>query len=418
MSTKRILLVDDDPLVLRLYREGLSHYGAEIATASDGMAAVQALHATKPDVVILDLMMPRFSGVDVLKFIRSEAKLKQLPVVVLSNSYMNELAADAAALGVQKALLKVRCTPALLMRIIDDVLMGRAETEQAAPLLAVPERKPTPPPTPAPPSHVKPASPAPAPPPNSPAPLPVDARRSFLDGAKDTCTALRSLYQYFSNAANPTEREPRLQNLYRKVHFVAATAALAECRPLAQMTSALEALLFELFDKPAGASPSVLRTIAATIDFIPLLFDCARDADFDVPPLPQAMVVDDDPLNNRLVVAALRRAHLEARSTDDAMVGLQWLKEQRFDLVLLDIEMPGMNGFELCRRLRSLPGYQHTPVIYVTGHNDFETRTKSVLSGGDDLISKPVFPMDLAVKATALLLKRQMKASQPKNPST
>jgi CheY-like chemotaxis protein len=89
-------------------------------------------------------------------------------------------------------------------------------------------------------------------------------------------------------------------------------------------------------------------------------------------------------------------------------VGLQWLKERRYDLVLLDIEMPGMDGFELCRRLRTLPGYQKTPVIYVTSHSDFESRAKSILSGGDDLISKPVFPMELAVKAVALLLKRQM----------
>ncbi len=87
---------------------------------------------------------------------------------------------------------------------------------------------------------------------------------------------------------------------------------------------------------------------------------------------------------------------------------MQWLEESRFDLVVLEIAMPGMNGFDFCRRLRALPGYQKTPVIYVTGHADFENRAKSVLSGGDDLITKPVFPMELAVKAVALLLKRQV----------
>jgi CheY-like chemotaxis protein len=76
-----------------------------------------------------------------------------------------------------------------------------------------------------------------------------------------------------------------------------------------------------------------------------------------------------------------------------------------FDLVLLDIEMPGMDGFELCRRLRLLPGHQKTPVIYVTSHDAFENRAKSVLSGANDLISKPVFPIELAVKAVSHLLK-------------
>jgi CheY-like chemotaxis protein len=76
----------------------------------------------------------------------------------------------------------------------------------------------------------------------------------------------------------------------------------------------------------------------------------------------------------------------------------------------LDIKMPEMDGFELCHRLRALPGYQKTPVIYITGHSDFETRAKSVLSGGDDLISKPVFPLELTVKAVAHLLKRHVSA--------
>ena len=132
-----------------------------------------------------------------------------------------------------------------------------------------------------------------------------------------------------------------------------------------------------------------------------------READVEAPLSARALVVDDDPLSNRLVVAALQRAQLQARSTDDPLVGLQWLKENRFDLVLLDVEMPGMDGFELCRRLRQLPGHQKTPVIYITVHSDFENRAKSILSGGNDFISKPVFPMELAVKVVTVLLKRQ-----------
>ncbi|MCX6892373.1 MAG: response regulator, partial [Verrucomicrobia bacterium] len=101
------------------------------------------------------------------------------------------------------------------------------------------------------------------------------------------------------------------------------------------------------------------------------------------------------------------RAGLDARSTDDPKAALQWMQEKQYELVVLDVQMPGMNGFELCRRLRLLPGYLQTPVIYVTAYNDFENRAKSVLSGGDELISKPVFPMELAVKAITQLLKKQ-----------
>jgi CheY-like chemotaxis protein len=406
----RILLVDDDPLVLQIYQDGLGQLGAQVTTAGDGLAAIRALRDHKPDVLVLDLMMPKFSGVDVLKFIRSEPTLKALPVVALSNSYMNELAAEAARLGVQMALLKVRCSPSILLDSIHDVIAGRVSSEDTSLLLAIADPNP-----PNPPPLVRPAAPVPpaaAPPSESSqtttAEFQAKARHSFLQNARATCTTLRNLCQAFTGATKPAERAERLQALCRKVHFIAATAGLAQCHRLAQMASAFEALLFELSDRPAAVSPSVLRTIASTVDFLALLFDCARDAEPEPLRSAHAVVVDDDPLSNRLVVSALQRAQIQARSTEDPSVGLQWLKERHADLVLLDIAMPGMDGFELCRRLRKLPGYEKTPVIYVTVHGDFESRAKSVLSGGDDLVAKPVFPMDLAVKAVALLLKRQL----------
>jgi DNA-binding response OmpR family regulator len=120
------------------------------------------------------------------------------------------------------------------------------------------------------------------------------------------------------------------------------------------------------------------------------------------------LVVDDDPLSNHLVVAALRRARLEARAAENPLIGLELLRQRTYDLVLLDIEMPHMTGFDLCRKLRTLPGYARTPVIYVTAHSDFESRSKGVLSGGNDLIAKPVFPIELAVKTVTHLIKSHL----------
>ena len=408
-----ILLVDDDPLILRLYRDGLTRLGAQVAVAPDGLAAIQALRAARPDVMVLDLMMPRCSGVDVLRFVRSDPKLKTLPVVVVSNTYMKQMAAEAAALGVEKALLKVSCTPSILLSTIKEVLAGESGSSEASDLLAAPKPSLPVPPAPAPvaPRPVKLPEPAPVEAKPSAAEFQAKARRDFLQNAPATRAAIRSLYHAFVTESRPAERDLRLQDFYRKLHFVSATAGLAKCHHLAQMACAFEALLFELIGKPDAIRPSMLRTIASAVDFLVLLFDGAREADLDAPLSAKALVVDDDPLSNRLVVAALTRAQLQARSTDDPLIGLQWLKETHYDLVLLDIEMPGMDGFELCRRLRTLPGYQQTPVIYVTSHSDFESRAKSIMSGASDFISKPVFPMELAVKAVAYLLKRETPAA-------
>ena len=207
---KRVMLVDDDPVVLRIYQDWLSQRGMQVDTAPDGLAAISALRASKPDVVVLDLMMPKLTGVDVLKFIRSEENLEDLPVVVLSNSYMNQLAAEAATLGVQKALLKVRCSPSVLLGTINEVLTGEASGEDASHLLAVPDQSPAAGPSPTGPDPAGRAAPAPAPGKTKPTTdeLNAKARHTFLRDARATCTALRSLCQAVIDCAQRGRAQP------------------------------------------------------------------------------------------------------------------------------------------------------------------------------------------------------------------
>jgi CheY-like chemotaxis protein len=96
---------------------------------------------------------------------------------------------------------------------------------------------------------------------------------------------------------------------------------------------------------------------------------------------------------------------------DDPIVALQLLEATPYDLVLLDINMPGMTGFELCEKLRRFPHSKNTPVIFITGHNNFDNRKQSVLSGGHDFITKPVSPSELVLKATIHLLKSPARHS-------
>jgi DNA-binding response OmpR family regulator len=173
------------------------------------------------------------------------------------------------------------------------------------------------------------------------------------------------------------------------------------------MASAFEALLFGMMDDLTRFEPSMARTTSMGVQFMQELLGRPHDLRPASARIPSALVVDDDRLSNRLVVSALRNAQLQARSTEDPEMALKWLQEKPYDLILLDVEMPGMDGIELCKRLRLLPGYEKTPVIYVTIHSDFETRTRTALSGGNDLIAKPVRPAELAVKATMHLLKNQ-----------
>jgi CheY-like chemotaxis protein len=141
-----IFLVEDDTVVVQVYRAKLLREGFGVEVAEDGLVAVKMLAAMKPDVVVLDLMMPRFNGVDVLKYIRSTPALKDIPVIILSNAHMTRLAQEAAAIGAERALLKSSCTPGKLIEVINDLLSGKAAETDTSHRLAVrtPPAKPPP----------------------------------------------------------------------------------------------------------------------------------------------------------------------------------------------------------------------------------------------------------------------------------
>src|SRR6516165_7534438 len=122
---KRLLLVDDDAVLTRFYRDRLSAHGFQVNTAANGATALSFLRGAKPDLVVLDLAMPELSGVDLLRFIRSVPKLERTPVVVLTNTYLNDFGRQAATLGIQKAFNKSECSPSVLMAAIDEILDPR-----------------------------------------------------------------------------------------------------------------------------------------------------------------------------------------------------------------------------------------------------------------------------------------------------
>ena len=135
---KNILLVEDVPELIALYREQLSGAGFEVLVAEDGLTAMKMLHHSKPALVVLDLMLPKFNGAEVLKFIRTSPELKNVKVLIFSNAYMTEIADRAAALGADASLMKVNCTGAQLIKAVNDLLNGDDMTKQ-------PESQTTPP---------------------------------------------------------------------------------------------------------------------------------------------------------------------------------------------------------------------------------------------------------------------------------
>ncbi len=135
---KTIFLIEDDAVIVHVYRTRLLREGFQVEVAEDGLAALKMLPTVNADLVVLDLMMPKLNGVDVLKYIRSTAALKSMPVIILSNAHMNELTLAAAAVGAERALPKASCTPGQLVNVINNLLHGVTTNPEPSGRLIVP----------------------------------------------------------------------------------------------------------------------------------------------------------------------------------------------------------------------------------------------------------------------------------------
>jgi CheY-like chemotaxis protein len=110
---------------------------------------------------------------------------------------------------------------------------------------------------------------------------------------------------------------------------------------------------------------------------------------------PRALVVDDAPDVAEMVGMMMRVAGYEVETALSAPDALDLARSGRFDVVISDIGMPGMNGYELAERLRLTPGYDAVPLIAVTGFTMYEDRARALTAGFDDFLAKPINTYDL-----------------------
>jgi len=402
MNGKKILIIDDDEAIAGIFQNRFQAEGFRVQLADDGESALALLKNEPPDLVVLDLGLPGMNGVEVLKSIRARAETQALPVIVLSNSYLVNLVKAAWKAGATKCLTKTDCTPRHLLEIVRATLadsMSRpgpgaaagATTSAASTAIPVSAQNS---------AGAREQQPL--------AESDTDSQTrligSFLVRARQTVATLRQRLQAFAKAWNPNLRTDELFQLYRLAHSLTGTAGLIGFRKITHMANALEALLKELDNKPTNVTLSVIRTIASAVDSLARLLDEASHPRAETAMAPMIMVVDDEIISRETICSALQKAGLRAVSLDDPSLALRVLEQNRFDLVFLDVDMPGQDGFGLCEKIRKMPTNRATPVVFVTSHGDFANRARSTLSGGNDFITKPFLLLELAVKALSRIL--------------
>lgn len=196
-----------------------------------------------------------------------------------------------------------------------------------------------------------------------------------------------------------------LLDMYRVLHTLSEGPARWESRAAARLARTMESYTEELQAAPEDISSSAMRTVAQGIDLLAHLFERHTPGLDETGSAPFVLVVDDEPLSRRLANLGMERAGLTHLSLDTSTEAVELLQRQRFDLILLDMHIPDLDGCELCRRLRKMPLHAVTPVVFLTGQNDLEARAKASLSGGTDFIGKPFHGGELAVKALGHILR-------------
>lgn len=388
---KKILIVEDDQIVANIYCNKFSVEGYRVEVAYDGQAGLESLRKFRPDAVVLDLMLPKMTGVELMKKVRAESDFEKLPIIVFSNTYLTNMVQDAWKAGATKCLSKANCSPKQLVEVVRDTLTASGGS-----------------PAPEPSRATAPAHPAANRAPDADAAFQAGLRKPFLDALPATLTEIRAHLQNIIKTEDLEERLKNLHEIYRRVHALTSNAGITGLVRLAQMADAVEALVRELHEKPKNLNASTLRTLASSIDFLGHL--AAQGQRHEGTELPQAhiLVVDDEAISRRAITYALEKAKLKSVSIDNPQVAYNLLAQNKFDLIFLDVDMPGMNGFELCAKLRNLPAHKKTPVVFVTGLNDFESRAQSMMSGGNDFIVKPFLFIELAVKALVYVLRGRL----------
>jgi DNA-binding response OmpR family regulator len=395
---KKILIIEDDQIVANVYRNKFSLEGFEVDIAHDGVSGLESIKTFRPDAVVLDLMLPKMTGVDLMKQVRGDETFGKLPIIVFSNTYLTNMVQEAWKAGATKCLSKANCTPKQLLEVVRGTLSaangsgaknGKINGSTAQPA-AEPEKS----------SDVSATN-------DRDIEFQGELRAEFTQGLPATLLTVRGQLQSMIKATDEGIRLQHIEAMYKRIHGITSNAGITGMQELAQMADALEALLKELHQKPKNINASTLRTVASAVDFLGSL--STRTSDPVRPSTPaRVLVVDDEAISRRAVTYALERAKLKPTAVTSPAAAHDLLIAGKFDLIFLDVDMPGMNGFELCSKLRMLPAHKATPVVFVTSLNDLESRANSTMSGGNDFIAKPFLFLELTVKALVYLLKARL----------
>ena len=371
MKKKRILLVHGDRLLQKFWHEKLETGDYLIDVRDDLEDAENGIIEQKPDLILLDLVHRRGRVINFLKLLRAEPSTAEIPVLLFPTGLV-ELANAALQAGATASVEAGKCLTISMLNAV------RAQFRQA------------------------PLSPG--------ANVSVFQAEDFWVDAvfKTSVQGVNEMRKCIAGLVSNPPEPPALRGLWFLVHTFSQRAMLLPTPPLGQFLDALDLLMHDMNESPDQLNPSTLRTITSALDLLPSIADPAAVEKLADPSNAKILIVDDEPGALQFISAALHLAALKPDTAPSPAVALEKLAPGKCDLIFLDIGLPQVDGFELCTKIRGIPGLKTTPIVFITGMATFKNKATACLSGGNDFVGKPFNLCELGVKALTWLYRGQL----------
>jgi CheY-like chemotaxis protein len=432
----RLLAVDDDAICRQAVSLALKKALNKPDLAENGDMALILASQHAYDVIFLDVQMPGMDGFELCSKIHETLLNRSTPVVFVTSQGDFDARAQSILSGGSDLMAKPFLTFEITVKALTFILRGRlqGQAQSAAAGNGIWGHK-TLSPAPAKSNGSSPQVRNPLeessqgfviPPPGTnslatratmpkadPAPSADERARktlvsAFLARASADLGALRDLTKVIFQTTDENARTKMLADFYIRVHSLMPKADCIGWHPALRMISALDGLLKKLLENRKHCTSSTLLTVCTAVDLLKELCVTGVEADLATNPPIRMLVVDDDPVARRAITCALQMAFEKPESAEGGEAALAAATERPFDLIFLDVQMPGMDGFTVCSRIHETVQNRATPVVFVTGHSDFKARTQATLSGGGDLIGKPFLTAEVTVKALTFALRGRL----------
>ena len=416
---KKILIIEDDLNVASLLRSRLSST-YEVEIAADGQSGYYSISEWKPNYVILDVTIQQMNPVTLVGKILAQKRFERLTFILLADSLPNDLVDEAMVAGAADAFSKSDPSYADdLVKALGDKsvvghtrFLGRNAPDRREPKLPT-ERRSVEPITNIRPGSAKrdlsPVATFVTEEPQSSRDDAEDLRELFGQTFSTRVHSARQAFVVYMTAKDQASRVASFEKFYKSIASLRAEAAQCELTGLVRLLEPLERRARQLRDDVENVALGSRQVVANAID---LLAGMTHQIS-ELPALNRvsgtALVMDDESVSRKAITLGLEKAQIRVTAVDSGDAAIRECEVSKFDLIMLDVEMPGMNGFAVCARIRTIPEHRETPILFISALDDLRSRASSKISGGNQFITKPVNFLELNITATSLLLKQRLK---------